>query len=259
MANARILVVEDERIVATDISQCLQQLGYEVVATAVSAVDALRQAVRKSPDLVLMDIKLKGGIDGVQAAEALYERMNMPIVYLTSFADSATVERSKQTFPSGYVLKPFDERSLRIAVELALHRHRAARRPRHREEHLAAVLAGLRDAVVVTDARGAVTLMNRAAETLTGRRERDSLGHAIAEVFTAIDCESGALIRDTLGRVVLEGGAVLTADRTVLRAKDGTKRHIEAHLSSVMDKRGRMDGITIVFREVPMPEPAGRN
>jgi two-component system, cell cycle sensor histidine kinase and response regulator CckA len=259
MANARILVVEDERLVATDISQCLQQLGYEVTGTAVSAVDALRQAVMETPDLVLMDIKLKGGIDGVQAAEAIYERMNIPVVYLTAFADVETVERAKHTFPSGYVLKPFDDRSLRTAVELALHRHSATRKPSRREQHLSDALAGLRYAVVMTDARGAVILMNRAAEALTGRRERDSLGHMIAEVFTAIDCESGTLIENPLGRVALDGAAVLTADCTVLRAKDGTKRHIEAHLSNVVDQHGRMDGVTIVFREVLMPEPAGTN
>lgn len=259
MANARILVVEDERLVAADIAQCLRQLGYEVTGTAVSAIDALRQAVMKTPDLVLMDIELEGGIDGVQAAAALYERMNIPVVYLTAFADVETVERAKHTFPLGYVLKPFDDRSLKIAVELALHRHRATRKPSRREQHLSAVLAGLRDAVVVTDARGAVILMNRAAETLTGRCERDSLGHRIAEVFTVIDCESGALFKDPLGRVALDGAAVLSGDRTVLRAKDGTKRHIEAHLSSVVDQHGRMDGVTIVFREALKPELAGIN
>ena len=154
MTNARILVVEDERLVASDISRCLQQLGHEVIATAVSAVEALRQAVRKTPDLVLMDIKLRGGIDGVQAAEALYERIDIPIVYLTAFADSETVERAKHTFPSGYVLKPFDDRSLKIAVELALDRHHARRRRSRRERHLSAAIAGLRDAMVVTDKEG---------------------------------------------------------------------------------------------------------
>ncbi len=174
-------------------------------------------------------------------------------MYLTAFADSETVERAKHTFPSGYVLKPFDDRSLKIAVELALDRHHARRRRSRRERHLSAAIAGLRDAMVVTDRRGAVILMNRAAETLTGRWEQDSLGHRIGEVFTAIDCESGALIKDPLGRVALDGAAVLNADRTVLRAKDGTERHIEAQLSSVVDQHGRMDGVTIVFREVLAP------
>jgi PAS domain S-box-containing protein len=259
MAKARILVVEDERLVATDISQCLQQLGYKVIATAVSAVEALRQAVLKSPDLVLMDIKLKGGIDGVQAAEALYERMDIPVVYLTAFADVETVERAKHTFPSGYVLKPFDDRSLRTAVELALHRHRATRKPTRREQHLSAALAGLRDAVIVTDARGFIILMNRAAEKLTGRREKNSLGRLVTEVFRAIDTESGALIENPLGRVALDGAAVCSADHTVLRAKDGTELRIEAHLSPVVDKHGRPGGVTIVFREVRRQEPARSN
>lgn len=259
MSKARILVVEDERLVATDISQCLQQLGYKVTATAVSAVEALRQAVLQSPDLVLMDIKLKGGIDGVQAAEALYERMDIPVVYLTAFADVETVERAKHTFPSGYVLKPFDDRSLRTAVELALHGHRATRKPSRRELHLSAALAGLRDAIIVTDVRGAVILMNHAAENLTGRCENDSLGRPVTEVFTAIDSETGALIESPLGRVALDGAAVCTADRTVLRTKDGTERRIEAHLSPVVDEHGRMEGVTIVFREARPQEPARRD
>jgi PAS domain S-box-containing protein len=251
MAKARILIVEDERLVATDIAQCLQQLGYEVTSTAVSAVEALRQAVLKTPDLVLMDIKLKGGIDGVQAAEALYERMNIPVVYLTAFADVETVERAKQTFPSGYVLKPFDDRSLRTAVELALHRHSAARKPSRRERHLSAALAGLRDAVIVTDSRGAIILFNQAAQTLTGWAARDSIGRPVSEVFTVIDSETGQLIENPLGRVALDGAAVCCLDRTVLRTIDGTERRIEVHLSPVVDQYGRPDGVTIVFREPP--------
>ncbi|MCE5308568.1 MAG: response regulator [Acidobacteriales bacterium] len=249
MAKARILIVENERLVATDIAQCLQQLGYEVSGTAVSAVDALRQAVLKTPDLVLMDIKLKGGIDGVQAAGALQERMDIPVVYLTAFADVRTVERAKSTFPSGYVLKPFDDRSLRTAVELALHRHSSPHRPCRREQHLSAALAGLRDGVIVTDARGRVVLINPAAQRLTGRTERDSLGRPVSRVFTAIDYETGTLIGNPLGRVALDGSAVCTADRTVLRAKDGARRSIEAHLSPIVNAEGQGDGVTIVFRE----------
>ncbi len=248
MAKARILIVEDERLVATDIAQCLQQLGYEVTGTAVSAVEALRQAVSTMPDLVLMDIKLKGGIDGVQAAEVLYDRMNIPVVYLTAFADVETVERAKNTFPSGYVLKPFDDRSLRTAVELALHRHHATRKPSRREQHLSAALAGLRDAVIVTDSRGAVILLNRAAEALTGWSEAESLGHPVGEVFTVIDNETGLLIENPLGRVALDGSAVCCADRTVLRDKRGAERRVEVHLSPVVDQHGRVDGVTIVFR-----------
>src|SRR5688572_13382810 len=124
MSLPRVLIVEDEAIVAKDIENTLHVLGYSVPAIAASGEAAIEKAEALHPDLILMDIKLKGPIDGVRAAAEIGGRLGIPIVYLTAHADEATLRRAKITQPFGYVVKPFDQRDLHAAVELALHRHR---------------------------------------------------------------------------------------------------------------------------------------
>ena len=123
MNKRRIMLVEDEKVVAADIEECVKSLGYEVVGAAATGTEALRLAVKTMPDLVLMDIKLRGVLDGIDVAGALYDQLKIPVVYLTAHADAEILERAKLTAPSGYVLKPFDDRTLRTAIELAFDRH----------------------------------------------------------------------------------------------------------------------------------------
>jgi CheY-like chemotaxis protein len=123
MAEATILVVEDEHIVACDIQAMLEELNYSV-SIAVSGEEAVTKAAEVRPDLVLMDIVLKGRMDGVDAATYIRDRFHIPVIFLTAYADEKTVERAKHTTPYGYILKPFEERELHIAIELALFRYR---------------------------------------------------------------------------------------------------------------------------------------
>jgi CheY-like chemotaxis protein/pSer/pThr/pTyr-binding forkhead associated (FHA) protein len=124
MAKAQILVVEDDVVVVMELRDRLQSLGYAVPAVASSGKEAIEKATWTRPDLVLMDIKLKGEIDGVEAAEEICARFNIPVIYLTAYADERTLQRAKVTEPYGYIIKPFDERKLRIAIEIALHKHK---------------------------------------------------------------------------------------------------------------------------------------
>jgi len=125
MANARILVVEDEAIVAKDVQSRLEGLGYAVPAIASSGEQAVRRAAATQPDLVLMDIRIKGEMDGVEAAGQVRDRFNIPVIYVTAYADDATLERAKITEPFGYILKPFETRELHCAIEMALYKHEA--------------------------------------------------------------------------------------------------------------------------------------
>ena len=125
MDQTNIMVVEDERIIADDIARQLTNMGYNVVATAYSGEEAVEKARELHPDLVLMDIVLAGKIDGIQAAKKIKAIVDIPVVYLTAYADKKTLGRAKLTGPSGYVLKPVEKRQLNVAIELALHRHNA--------------------------------------------------------------------------------------------------------------------------------------
>lgn len=123
MSIARILVVEDESIVSRDIQNTLKKLGYDVAGAAANFEKALELAHSESPDLILMDIMLKGEKSGIDAAEAINSILNIPIIFLTAYADESTLSRAKTSLPYGYILKPFKEIDLRSGIEMAIYKH----------------------------------------------------------------------------------------------------------------------------------------
>lgn len=123
MGGKRILVVDDEKIVNLDIQVTLKRLGYEIAGEAVTGEEALQKAVALMPDLVLMDIKLRGEMDGIEAAESIIRNIDIPVVFLTAYSDEQTLNRAKLSGPFGYLLKPFEERDLRSAIEVAIYKH----------------------------------------------------------------------------------------------------------------------------------------
>lgn len=125
MSEAKILIVEDELLIAQNVSRKLKKMGYHIVDIVSSGEVAVQTAVDKKPDLVLMDIVIQGAMDGIEAAAKIRELCDIPIIYLTAYADEKTLERAKLTDPLGYILKPFKDRELRVTVELALSRHLA--------------------------------------------------------------------------------------------------------------------------------------
>jgi len=130
----RILVVEDDVIIAMTIESRLTHLGYQVVGRASTGEDAINKAAALKPDLVLMDIHLKGPMDGITAAETVYGLLNIPVVYLTAFSDEKTLERAHQTSPYGYLVKPFNDDILRVTLSMALKKSRALHHEKQRDE-----------------------------------------------------------------------------------------------------------------------------
>ena len=146
-SSPRILVVEDERIVALDLATTLNNLGYTIAASVSSGEAAIENAVKLRPNLVLMDIRLAGEIDGIQAAEAIRKEVDLPIIYLTAHSDEPTLARARNTGPFGYVVKPFKTTELNCAIEIALHRHEIesglagqTREPRFLQAHVVVIV-----------------------------------------------------------------------------------------------------------------------
>jgi DNA-binding NarL/FixJ family response regulator len=124
----KILVVEDDTIIAITIEGRLKQFGYKVVGRASTAQDAIKKTIEFEPDLVLMDIHLKGPVDGIEAAQTIYGIYNIPVVYLTAFSDENTLERAQKTSPFGYIVKPFSDSTLKTSIKLALLKHDAEKK-----------------------------------------------------------------------------------------------------------------------------------
>ncbi len=165
---ARILVVEDEAIVAADVRRSLIDMGYEVPETASSGEEAIASASKMRPDLALMDIHIKGDLDGIQTAEILRERFRVPVIYVTAYADEVTVERAKKTEPLGYLLKPIKILELRSVVEVGLYKHAMENRLREREQQLEAANVDLEafSYTVAHDLRQPLSAIFGFAETL---------------------------------------------------------------------------------------------
>ena len=177
MGKARIMIVEDEAIMALHIQEMLEDLNYEVPAVASEGEEAVQKAVAVRPDLVLMDINLGGMIDGVMAAEQVRARLDIPVIYLTAYSDESTMQRAKITEPSGYVLKPLAERELHIAIEIALYRHRAEQALKQSEERYRAVVRQSADGIFLADVEDKRVLeVNPALQRLLGYTSEELLG-----------------------------------------------------------------------------------
>ncbi|TFG91286.1 MAG: diguanylate cyclase [Syntrophobacterales bacterium] len=156
----QILVVEDERLIATDIHHKLQGMGYEVAAFAFSGEDAVKKAAELRPDLALMDIVLGPGIDGLEAARRIHASCNMPIVYVSSNITEDKMEEMKATNPFGFIVKPFEDRELRVTIEMALYRHQMEETLRKSEERYRALFENNPIETVIVDKRAAITGYN---------------------------------------------------------------------------------------------------
>ena len=199
-AAQRVLIVEDQRLIAADLESTLKHLGYVVVGNVASGEEAISKSNELRPELVLMDVHLRGEMDGIQAAEIIRDRFNLPVVYLTAYADEATILRAKKTTPFGYLVKPFNERELRATIEIAFYTHHMERTladeraKRHAAEELKVLVDSVKDyAIFRLDCDGRVTTWNSGAERLKGYKAEEIIGKDFSIFYTG---------RSTAGRTI---------------------------------------------------------
>lgn len=250
MDKARILVVEDEGIVAEDIQMSLEDFGYHVTAVVTTGEEAVQKAQESQPDLVLMDVVLQGEIDGIEAAGLIQSSLGIPVIYLTAFADDEMLKRAKITEPFGYLIKPFRDRDLRSSIEIALYRHKLDTALKESREWLSVTLNSIGDAVIATDPAGLVQFMNPVAQQLTGWDESAAQGRPLSEVAGIVSEKTGERSPDAPdGRGDQEAPA-LNGGNLVLTSKDGTTRIIDAKESPIRDHHGNSVGMVVVFRDI---------
>jgi PAS domain S-box len=229
-AGKRILVVEDDPLVSRALALRLAALGYVIAGPVASGEEAVAVAARERPDLVLMDIVLPGGVDGIDAARVILDEQRVPLLYLTAYADEERFARARITAPHAYLIKPCNDRELQLAIELALQRHQheallrvEAERQERRIDELAATLSALvegsTDCIFAKAADGRYLLCNRAFERLLGRQRKDILGRGDADLFPA---ETAARRRADDQRLM--SAAVTETCEEILRAADGGER-----------------------------------
>ena len=250
MTGHKILIVEDEAIVALHEEENLRTMGYRVAGKASSGAEAIRKAEETRPDLVLMDIVLKGEMDGIETAGQIHDRFDIPVVFVTAYGDEATLQRAKLTEPFGYILKPFKERDLHVAIGIALYKHQMESRLREMERWFAATLKSIGDAVVTTDTDAQITFMNYAAEKISRWRREDALGKSITDVIRIVGSEQQPLQRKDLDQIITNGIIInLPRDYITFVTREGDELPIGGCAAPIRDDRGNISGIVMVFSD----------
>lgn len=248
MVNGRIMIVEDEGLVAEDLAACIAGFGYEVVGVASSAAAARALAETQKPDLALLDIQLRGEADGIALAQEL-RRHQIGFVYLTAHSDERTLERAQTTEPLGYVLKPFGARDMLPVLQTALYRHSAEVRLRGMEHWLSTTLRSIGDGVLVTDVDGRVTFMNRVAEGIAGVTQHDAVGRDLLEILPFVDPHGAPTNDNVAARAIAEGATVYLEPGIDLVRSDGSRIGIDDCASPIRDDDGKVTGAVVVFRD----------
>ncbi|MBG3878913.1 HD domain-containing protein [Desulfovibrio oxamicus] len=282
MAYCKILLVEDEAVSALDMRRRLRSLGYGEPMLATSGAQAVETARGEKPDLVLMDIMLGEGMDGIDAAGHILALHPVPVIYMTAHEDPETLQRAKITEPFGYLLKPFEDRDLRTSIEMALYKHQMDHETRRKERWFATTLRSIADAVLTVDRHGRITYINASAEAMTGADHHTCIDRHFADHVDIRPGGNGHNLQDPndllaqplpvavpsapVGLSGMSGpvrpsapaGATAPAaplgptamTEAFVHHPDGRAHPIEMSASSLADPDGRRVGTVLVFRDI---------
>ena len=256
--KADILIVDDEVIIAADLELRLISLGYAVRGKATRADQALDLVRQTRPDLVLMDIVLQGDMDGIETAEILRDKYDTPVIFITAYADTERLERAKLANPFGYILKPFQDRDLKITLEMALYvsrvdrkRRKAEAELRDSEERFRSITEQMTEAVFLTDQRGVITYMSPITEEIFGYEANGMVGRHFSE-FLSEESREKALAAFT---ATLEEGRRVKHLGLVIRHKDG--HCFSGELTGRLYRQhGRTAGTIGVIRDITVQQQA---
>lgn len=250
MPEEKILIVEDERIVAEEVRHILSSMGYVITGVVSTGADAVRLAGETTPDLILMDIKLKGDMDGIEAAGIVLERFSIPVIYLTAYSDEATIQRAKLTRPLGYIIKPLDRIQVHSVIEVALYRYRREKVLIESEKWLSRTLKTIENGIAVVNGAGLVQYMNPAAAMLMGVAATQTSGRNIDELATATDIHDRQRIPAFFGRIIAGRPAAPVKGSVILASGDDYEIPVSYVISPAREESGMEPGYIIVLHDI---------
>jgi PAS domain S-box-containing protein len=223
MPNESILVVEDEKMLAEGIRSILESYGYKVASVATSGEEAVQKSELFDPDLVLMDVSLKGGMDGIEAADKIRNQFRIPVVYVTAFTNEEIIRRARITDPFGYVVKPFEAYELKTAIEIALQRSLHEWKLKENENSISSILSSISYAVISTNTKGIITYINPAAERMTGYTSDEATGRPYNEILRISSPNIRSFADDILTSVIRDGKTLKSSRDDCLITKSDKK------------------------------------
>jgi len=248
MNNERILIVEDEKIIALDLQRRLERFGFSVVGMAASGAEAIELASEREPDIILMDIRLEGDMDGIEASKLIRARFAIPVIFLTAYTDERTLDRAKEVEPFGYILKPFKERELYTTIDIALYKNSIDKKLRKQERLFSAMLHSINDGIIATDTDLGVSFMNAVAEEITGIEEASAKGRKLSEVVSVLDPR---------GQQELLAGSIPNVDskpyffnEALIKNGRGRTFLVDGSITRIHEKENASEGYLLTLRDI---------
>ncbi|MEH2150312.1 GGDEF domain-containing response regulator [Nostoc sp.] len=250
MFARKILIVEDEKILASNIRKSLQNLGYSVSEITNSGEEAIKKVAEIHPHLVLIDICLAGEIDGVHVVDIIQNQFHVPVVYLTEYSEYKTLHKNQLSEPYSYIVKPFIESDLHFAIEMTLYQHQSKKILHEEKQRLTAIINSMGCAVIVTYTNGCIQMMNPIAEIITGWKQSEAFGKDLVEVVNLVNKDVGETIQN-LATDVMEAGEILNLpENCTLITKDGREIAIGDNVAPIRDQNGNITGAVLVFQDI---------
>ena len=248
MNNEKILIVEDERIIAIDLQRRLENFGYRVTGVAATGPQAIESVENEPPDIILMDIMLSGDMDGIDTAEIVKERFEIPVMFLTAYSDEKTLQRAKNVEPLGYILKPFKEKELYTSIDIALYKYSVDRQLKWQERWYSAMFSSIEDGIIATDTDGKVRFVNPVAVSILGRGSDELTGNPLGEVLEIYDSQAGRIDFTDLTNIPAEDLPFRFQD-TILMNRSGDKIHVDGAFSMILGPRGENEGSVVALHD----------
>lgn len=247
MAKERVLIVEDEKIIALDLQRRLERFGYTICETCSEGVDAIEKAKLHKPDIILMDIMLNGPMDGIEAAKIIKQDQRIPVVFLTAYVDDRTLERAKTAEPYGYILKPFKERELYTAIDIALYKFNSEQFIKKQERLFSAILHSVNDGLIAVDNDMRILFINPVASHMGGWAEEECRGKPIHQVLSMIDSKT---LNPKLPSALPEGESSNKFHDVILKSRLGQTYIIDGSITKIHQAGNEIEGYVIAFRDV---------
>ncbi|MCX6692278.1 MAG: response regulator [Methanoregula sp.] len=249
MQPKKILIVEDEGVVALSLQAVLNKMGYMVVGIAITGNEAIRMVTDLHPDVILMDIHIKGDKDGIQTTAKINEVSDVPVIYLTAYADDETVSRALKTRSHSYLVKPYNPRELYSNIEFAIYKRRLKDRIGTHRENLEMLLTKIPDTGIIFDTNGKVVYLNSAAETLTGWKSDELIGRNVFDILNISVSQVDDVMDDSLLRTLALGAINYLPPVATIQTKGGKTRRVNLKTGLVKDDSGEHKFIVILLKE----------
>ena len=251
MKQIRILLVEDEAIVAMQIRSEVQKMGHIVIATFASGEETIAALESvASTDMILMDIKLQGAMDGIEAARIINHHFDIPIIFLTANSELPTIERASEATPYGYLLKPVGSQELAICIQISMYKFEQDRKVKAIESRLSALLASTDDAVIATDSGGGITFINPRAEEFTDWKQQDALNKPLGEVLSVESVDGEKLRFEPSPILDNTFGTPQSFDKCIVISQKGKQIPIDGSRRPIRNDLDEIKGFVITFRDV---------